>query len=484
MLRGLDDGSALVLVLSAVIAAAAWKYTRPCASAATRTATAQSSVGICDLQHRMGTPFVLCVGIVYFAQGFKSLAGLSMQLFLKDSLQLQPADSQALVAMAMLPWSFKPIYGLASDYLPIMGRKRKPYVFIAGLVGLLGWLTLWYSAQLQADAISRSVVVAAYFATSLSSAIADVVVDGWVAEKSKQDETVETVLQNFSWSCMALGGMLGSLIGATGLAHLGVHGIFLLTASCPCLVTVAAITIKEERGGDLDNGRSLRGEISRLIQCVRSPMVWSPMLYVFLSNAIPPSLNQPLYYFVSDELGISNEFLSSAETVMWGMMLLGSAIAPYVLNEKTSYSSSFFWGSFALMLCTLNTLALVTRANVRVGLPDRLFMLGSDSVETLISRIMMLPFLTLAAKLTPEGMEATCFALFMSVNNFGYQVAGFSGSYLTAYLEIGNGNFGNLWIAVLVRAVLMLIPMALVHRMVPKTVQRAATKDAGFDKSA
>merc|ERR1712166_1368592 len=214
-----------------------------------------------------------------------------------------------------------------------------------------------------------------------------------------------------------------------------------------------------------------------------SPMVWSPMLYVFLSNAIPPSLNQPLYYFVSDELGISNEFLSSAETVMWGMMLLGSAIAPYVLNEKTSYSSSFFWGSFALMLCTLNTLALVTRANVRVGLPDRLFMLGSDSVETLISRIMMLPFLTLAAKLTPEGMEATCFALFMSVNNFGYQVAGFSGSYLTAYLEIGNGNFGNLWIAVLVRAVLMLIPMALVHRMVPKTVQRAATKDTGFDKS-
>merc|ERR1712166_230207 len=76
------------------------------------------------------------------------------------------------------------------------------------------------------------------------------------------------------------------------------------------------------------------------------------------------------------------------------------------------YRSAFFWGSFALMLCTLNTLALVTRANVRVGLPDRLFMLGSDSVETLISRIMMLPFLTLAAKLTPEGMEATCFGFF------------------------------------------------------------------------
>ena len=31
-------------------------------------------------------------------QGFKSLAGLSMQLFLKDHLDLSPADAQAVVS--------------------------------------------------------------------------------------------------------------------------------------------------------------------------------------------------------------------------------------------------------------------------------------------------------------------------------------------------------------------------------------------------
>jgi hypothetical protein len=44
---------------------------------------------------------------------------------------------QALLATAGLPWAMKPLYGLCSDYLPIFGRKRTPYIFAAGLIGAL-----------------------------------------------------------------------------------------------------------------------------------------------------------------------------------------------------------------------------------------------------------------------------------------------------------------------------------------------------------
>ena len=50
-----------------------------------------------------------------FAQGFRSLSSLSMQMFLKDELGLEPAASQTLLSTAYLPWSCKPIYGLISD---------------------------------------------------------------------------------------------------------------------------------------------------------------------------------------------------------------------------------------------------------------------------------------------------------------------------------------------------------------------------------
>ena len=62
-----------------------------------------------------------------------------------------------------MPWSFKLLYGLLSDCVPIMGKRRKPY-FIAGwsiyvlsnlvlmatkkpnLNQLLGWVSDWRSA--------------------------------------------------------------------------------------------------------------------------------------------------------------------------------------------------------------------------------------------------------------------------------------------------------------------------------------------------
>ena len=55
------------------------------------------------------------VSIADFAQGFRSLSSLSMQMFLKDELGLEPAASQTLLSTAYLPWSCKPIYGLVSD---------------------------------------------------------------------------------------------------------------------------------------------------------------------------------------------------------------------------------------------------------------------------------------------------------------------------------------------------------------------------------
>ena len=74
--------------------------------------------------------------MVYFAQGFRSLSSLSMQLYCKDALGLSPATMESLFSLAALPWSAKPFYGLISDSFPIRAQRRKPYLVLAALLGV------------------------------------------------------------------------------------------------------------------------------------------------------------------------------------------------------------------------------------------------------------------------------------------------------------------------------------------------------------
>jgi len=108
---------------------------------------------------------------------------------------------------------------------------------------------------------------------------------------------------------------------------------------------------------------------------------------------------------VTEELGFTTEFLSMASTLMWGVMLVGTVAAKKCFGDGSSYAKAFWWGQLASAACNIFTIALVLRWNVLVGIPDKAFVLVTDSVETVLSRIMMLPFLTMAAKLTPAGVR-------------------------------------------------------------------------------
>ena len=68
--------------------------------------------------------------------------------------------------------------------LLVLGMRRKPYVFIGGVVGVVGWVVLCSIATLPGGEISRPAVIGAFFLTSFSSAIADVVIDATVCSSS------------------------------------------------------------------------------------------------------------------------------------------------------------------------------------------------------------------------------------------------------------------------------------------------------------
>ena len=134
-----------------------------------------------------GLPFLVCICGVYFAQGFRSLSGLSTQFWLKDGLGLGPDAIQSLLVTSSLPWSFKPLYGVISDAFPIFGAHRKPYLLAAAAVGLVSWICLaavaaTHDGDSAAD-IPSWLLLAPMVLSNFSTALSDVIVDAMVAER-------------------------------------------------------------------------------------------------------------------------------------------------------------------------------------------------------------------------------------------------------------------------------------------------------------
>jgi len=72
-----------------------------------------------------------------------------------------------------------------------------------------------------------------------------------------------------------------------------------------------------------------------------------------------------------------------------------------------------------------------------------------------------MPVLVLAARLCPEGMEATLFATLMSVSNGGSVVGGLLGAGLTQLFGITKDRFDNLAALIILCNLSSLLPLPL-----------------------
>ena len=78
--------------------------------------------------------FVISVVMVYgISQGLSmGLSRISIQYYLKDEQKVQPSEAQVYLGIIQIPWMVKPLWGLFTDALPILGYRRKPYFVFAG----------------------------------------------------------------------------------------------------------------------------------------------------------------------------------------------------------------------------------------------------------------------------------------------------------------------------------------------------------------
>lgn len=112
---------------------------------------------------------------------------------------------------------------------------------------------------------------------------------------------------------------------------------------------------------------------------------------------------------------------------------------------------------------------IVSRVNIKIGVPDEVVVLISDTtLSEMMKRLIFVPMYVLAARVCPPGAEATVFAMFMSLSNFGSQVSIYFGSFLVHVMGIHEDNYDNFIYLIIIRSIARLFPIPLIYYLIPE----------------
>jgi folate/biopterin transporter len=413
------------------------------------------------------TPELAAIMLVYFVQGILGLARLAISFFLKDELGLTPAETAALVGVVVLPWTLKPLIGFTSDGLPILGYHRRPYLILAGLIGSVSWVVFGTVVN---TPLAATITITF---TSLSVAMSDVIVDSIVAQRARtQSQGAVGSLQSLCWGSSAIGGIITAYLGGILLEYMSTRSIFLITAIFPLIVIAVAGLIDEEKSDKGSSWVTVRQQVKLLRQAATQKAILLPTLFILIWQATP-SADSAFFYFTTNELGFQPEFLGRVRLVTSVAALFGVWLFQRYF-KSVPFRRIFFWSTLISTLLGLTTLILITHANRALGIDDHWFSLGDSVILTVAGEMTLMPLLVLAAKLCPPGVEATLFALIMSVFNLGGLISHELGAILTHQLGVTETQFDNLWLLMLVTNLSTLLALPLV-RWLPNTV--ADTED-------
>ncbi len=365
--------------------------------------------------------------MLYFAQGLPfGLIDFSLLAWLAQQ-GASAADIGTVLAMVILPWTFKLAYGLVMDrYAFLAMGRRRPWI----ILGQLGLVTALVAMALTDPGAHQISLIAAFaFALGLSSAIQDVAVDGLAIDILPPDE-IERV-NGFMFGGQAIGVATGAAASGYLIAYHGLPAAALALAAIIAAILVLVLILRERPGERLLPWTS--GSASQ-----RNLDLHLGAFGPIIRNLLAAMFTRQTLILVPALIAI---------VAGWGIFLgLAPLFAANILGwEKNIYSA---WSSQAMLVAGLASALMFGFAASRWG-PRRMFivaallaaatalaMLGLRDQWTnpvfLTAAIFIFTALTflrgvasgsLAMRLCTPAIAATQFAVFMAILNLGRTIA-------------------------------------------------------------
>jgi MFS family permease len=342
-------------------------------------------------------------GIVYFAQGMWSLPVQTIIISLKDR-GLSAGQVATFFAITTVPWLIKPVYGLLSDFVPLFGYHRKSYLLLtsataatAGLVlGVAGDHSYWRMANF-------------YTLMALGLAFTDVLVDALMVENGKP-MGLTGAFQSVQWGAITTASILVGELGGYLAENRRLHAVFFVAACFPLLSLLMTAFFVRERPAR-EGAKEFWTTWAAIRDALRERETWVVGGFIFFWT-FSPSFGPAFLYYQTDVLHFSQQFIGHLAALASVAGVVGAFIyAP--LSRRMPLTRLI---NISIGFAVAGTLAyLVYR--------DAWSALVIDISFGCIGMITQLAFLDLAAKSCPRHIEATFFALLMSVYNGGTQLS-------------------------------------------------------------
>jgi MFS family permease len=358
--------------------------------------------------------------LVYAVEGIGQTGGLIAQplnYFLKQAYGWTPVQVTAYLTVLNLPWIIKPVYGIASDFLPLFGYRRKTYLVLANAAaaGAYCWMT-----QITAPGELIFVLLLTAYGMAISSTVC-----GAVLVENGQKFGATDAFVNQQWLWFNIAAMASAFIGGQLVERLppatALHSAAGIIAVAPLAVVFAGWFLISEPTSRA-NLPEMKKTFASLAAALTMRELWVIALFLFVYY-LNPGLGTPLYYHMTDDLKFSQQYIGILGSINSAGWIAGALLYRRFLRGITAKALL----NLSILLGTLTTGAFL--------------LLWSESSAAAINffsgvagMIAFVATLTLAADYCPQRSEGFAFAALMSVTNFAAALSENTGSFLYEHL--------------------------------------------------
>jgi Na+/melibiose symporter-like transporter len=334
---------------------------------------------------------------IYFTQGIESLPGLAFFFYLKEKLGFTPEKIMYISALTGLAWVIKPIYGFIVDNF--LSNKKWIILSLFGsiAISLFFGLSLW---------LPVTMIIVMGIIGNFNSALRDVSVDGLMCVQGKETKSCDTI-QACQWIAITIASIIVGLSGGYIADHLSYRFAYLCLI--PIYLIIIGIVLKYKSGNakrliatgnnqkplaTLLSYKELFANKSFLIGCV----------FLFLYK-FSPSFGTPLQFIQRNNFHWSGTWMGTLGAICSVFEIIG-AILFFKCCKKINTKKWLYYSVFLGALTSLAYLYYTPKSAIVYGI---LFGIMGMFVHLIVLSIM--------AKNSLKGKEATSFALLCGVSN-------------------------------------------------------------------
>lgn len=419
-----------------------------------------------------------------FMYSLTNITSLAVPFVLKDTLLLSPAQVGLFSALCATPSFLKPFCAMA-----IHPRHRPLMLMGAAAVQAAAYVGV--GLVVSKGVATVPLVCGTMFAHSIASAVGMVLRDSMMIESAAAlgSETDAHLLFADMSMIQRFGLLPVSYLSGYLLNYVTPAQVITGAAFCPAVMVVASgllAVFADQEPTPSDDGNTRTSEQLKLaldkIQDKKSGLL-STVAGRSLVTSFVPSYADAMFFFYTQHLGLSPEFMGRFQFVGSVAGIVGNAISKYAVDL---IDPRYVANASNLLLVPMYASILIVTSGVDLGVygvPVGAFLLARHAVIDFLASLTALPTAVQLMKSAPKGAEGTYLALVGTLNDSSNVLNSLLSSATMTMYGVSGTDFSRLsdMIIVCLSGTAAVIPAVLFYEDDPN---RPAKKEASFTRPA